>query len=193
MSASSILKIARESGLTADETDALLGVIIARQQETNTDTANAISTFDDDDDNCQTTETTLLTATTTTTTTRQLDADIRRALEWIEILKTTPQRTQAIFSKLCGGKYMHVSEVHLLHPGMYVRWLRPENGTLVVGGRVLSVRASDRGTTVVVCKCGRSRVVQFDFNAVVAFRKLSNDESIVVAVNDHLEQSVKCL
>ena len=115
-------------------------------------------------------------------TTSQLDVDIRQALAAAS--GNSDRLVQIMARKLCDGKYRYINEIHHLRPGAYVRWLREGSSLLTVGGRVATVRPNDNGSMLVACRCGPGRVVQYNFNNALTFQKLSEDELIVLALND---------
>lgn len=82
-----------------------------------------------------------------------------------------------ICSKL--KEYRLVDEIYQLHRGKYVRWLR--DGSLSSGGIVLDIKFLDNGIHV-LCKNNMSRFIQYRFDEVVTFQKLSAEEMLVLMI-----------
>jgi len=82
-----------------------------------------------------------------------------------------------ICSKLMG--YRVVDEIHELHKGKHVRWLRSGNNKLTTGGIVVDIKFMDNGIQV-LCKNSMNRFVQYKFDDCITFQKLSLDEQVIL-------------
>ena len=85
--------------------------------------------------------------------------------------------TEDICKKLMG--YRVVDEVHELHKGKHVRWLRSGNNKLTTGGIVVDIKFMDNGIQV-LCKNSMNRFVQYKFDDCITFQKLSLDEQVIM-------------
>jgi hypothetical protein len=83
----------------------------------------------------------------------------------------------SVCSKL--KEYRLVDEIYQLHRGKYIRWLR--DGSLSSGGIVLDIKFLDNGIHV-LCKNNMSRFIQYRFDEVITFQKLSAEEMLVLMI-----------
>ena len=83
--------------------------------------------------------------------------------------------------KLVG--YRYVDELHLLHKGKYVRWIRLDDSTkqLMKGGIVVDVRFGDIGPNV-VCRMTSGKFLQYRFNQCLTYQKLTDEEQLILSV-----------
>jgi len=82
-----------------------------------------------------------------------------------------------ICKKLMG--YRVVDEVHELHKGKHVRWLRSGSNKLTTGGIVVDIKFMDNGIQV-LCKNSMNRFVQYKFDECITFQKLSLEEQVIL-------------
>lgn len=76
--------------------------------------------------------------------------------------------------------YRYVGDLDGLPYGSYVRWVRVDRDQrLTNGGYVIEVKIEDDGP-VVVCTQQTGRIFQFPFNRALVFRKLSDQEIIIL-------------
>lgn len=97
-----------------------------------------------------------------------------------EILKGKGLSTNKIYDfgmKLSG--YRYVDEIHELHRGKHVRWIR--DNTLTNGGIVVDIRFLDNGIHILCMNAGR-RFIQYKFDDCITFQKLSVDEEMILAI-----------
>lgn len=86
------------------------------------------------------------------------------------------------------GGYRLVDELHELHKGKHVRWIRRENGKLTNGGIVVDIRFLDNGTHI-LCMNSMRKFIQYKFDDCLTFQKLSTEEQLILMAyeyaNDH--------
>lgn len=76
--------------------------------------------------------------------------------------------------------YRYVGDLDALPYGSYVRWVRIDReARLTNGGHIIEVKIEDDGP-IIVCKQHQGRVFQFPFNRALVFRKLSDQEIIIL-------------
>ena len=86
------------------------------------------------------------------------------------------------FKKLAG--YRLVDELHLLHKGKYVRWIRLDKPTILnVGGIVVDIKFTNNGT-IVLCRLTSGRFIQYRFDQCITFQKLTDEESLILMIYD---------
>jgi len=107
----------------------------------------------------------------------------------IRELKTTKEKQRELCEKLIG--YRYVDEIHELHKGKYIRWIRiplkpGDIPTLTNGGLVVNVKFMDNGTHV-VCKNAANRFIQYKYDDCLTFQKLSSEEQLLLLAYEHLE------
>jgi predicted peroxiredoxin len=80
-------------------------------------------------------------------------------------------------SKLVG--YRLVDEIHELHKGKHVRWIRDGTKKLTSGGLVVNIKFTDTGTQIVV-KNAQNRFIQYKFDETTTFQKMTTEEQLIV-------------
>jgi len=119
-----------------------------------------------------------------------------------EIYKTIqklqlPEKTRFEYcQKLIG--YRLVDDVHELHVGKHVRWIRESSQTKVLtngleqvltnGGIVTTIKFLDNGTQV-LCKSNGLRFIQFKFDECIIFQKMSLEEQLIMMAYDYIEKT----
>ena len=76
--------------------------------------------------------------------------------------------------------YRYVSELHVLHRGKYVRWIRldsPEKMT--VGGIVVDIKFGNDGANI-LCRLSSGRFVQYRFDRCLTYQKLTDEERLIL-------------
>jgi sulfite reductase beta subunit-like hemoprotein len=89
-----------------------------------------------------------------------------------------------ICSKLVG--YRFVDEIHELHKGKHVRWIREGTQKLTAGGLVVNIKFTDTGTHLVT-KNAQHRFIQYRFDEAATFQKMTSEEQLIVLA---YEQSI---
>lgn len=88
-----------------------------------------------------------------------------------------------IFDKLIG--YRFVDEIHELHKGKHVRWIRKNTGKLTNGGIVMEIKFLDNGTQI-LCMNSQNRFIQYKFDDCCTFQKLSIEEQLILMAYENL-------
>jgi hypothetical protein len=102
----------------------------------------------------------------------------------IKELGYNTEKTGDICNKLIG--YRFVDELHELHKGKHIRWIRlGSNGTLTNGGIVVNIKFLDNGTQV-LCMGGGNRFIQYKFDECLTFQKLSVEEQLILMAYENL-------
>jgi len=77
-------------------------------------------------------------------------------------------------------EYRYVDEIHQLHKGKHVRWIRTgQKTTLTNGGIIVDVRFLDNGTHVLCMNAGK-RFIQYKFDDCITFQKMTTDEQMIL-------------
>lgn len=80
--------------------------------------------------------------------------------------------------------YRLVDELHELHKGKHVRWIRKDTKKLTNGGIVVDIKFLDTGTQV-LCKNSMNRFIQYKYDQCITFQKLSHTEQLILMVYEH--------
>jgi hypothetical protein len=104
---------------------------------------------------------------------------IQSAIEDIEL-------QQKICLKLLD--YRLVDELHELHKGKHVRWIRRDTNKLTNGGIVVDIKFLDTGTQV-LCKNSMNRFIQYKYDECITFQKLSHTEQLILMAYEHAEET----
>jgi hypothetical protein len=101
---------------------------------------------------------------------------------------TLPQKTRFEYCQKLVG-YRLVDDVHELHVGKHVRWIRESSQTQVLtnGGIVTTIKFLDNGTQV-LCKSTGQRFIQFKFDECIIFQKMSLEEQLIMMAYDYLDK-----
>ena len=109
-----------------------------------------------------------------------------------------PQKTRFEYCQKLVG-YRLVDDVHELHAGKHVRWIRENaqaqvlmNGlaqtqVLTNGGIATTIKFLDNGTQV-LCKLTGQRFIQFKFDECIIFQKMSLEEQLIMMAYDYLDK-----
>jgi NDP-sugar pyrophosphorylase family protein len=105
--------------------------------------------------------------------------------EKMEELKILPKTRLEYCHKLTG--YRLVDDVHELHKGKHLRWIREDSPKLTNGGIVTNIKFLDTGTHV-LCMSNGNRFIQFKFDECIIFQKMTLEEQLIVMAYDYLEK-----
>lgn len=87
--------------------------------------------------------------------------------------------------KLVG--YRYVSELHVLHKGKYVRWIRMDSPQkMTVGGIVVDIKFGDDGANI-LCRLSSGRFVQYRFDRCLTYQKLTDEEQLILMVYEQAQ------
>lgn len=89
---------------------------------------------------------------------------------------------EKICLKLVG--YRMVDELHELHKGKHIRWLRRGTNKLTNGGIVVDIKFLDTGTHI-LCKNSMNRFIQYKYDDCVTFQKMSSTEMLILMAYEH--------
>jgi len=82
--------------------------------------------------------------------------------------------------KLVG--YRFVDELHLLHKGKYVRWIRHDDpGKIMRGGVIVDVQFGDLGANV-LCRLTTGHFLRYRFDKCNTYQKLTEEEQLYLMV-----------
>ncbi len=84
--------------------------------------------------------------------------------------------------KLVG--YRLVEELHELHKGKHVRWIRRDSSHLTNGGIVVDIKFLDDGTHI-LCMNSMKRFIQYKYDDCITFQKLSPTELLILMIYEH--------
>uniref|UniRef100_A0A6C0D554 Uncharacterized protein n=1 Tax=viral metagenome TaxID=1070528 RepID=A0A6C0D554_9ZZZZ len=111
-------------------------------------------------------------------------------MEQLEELKMSPIEIEKTYQKLLG--YRMVDEIHELHKGKHVRWIRTgTNGQyntparLTNGGIVVDIKFLDSGVQV-LCLNSQQRFMQYKFDDCITFQKLSTEEQLILMAYEYI-------
>jgi hypothetical protein len=82
-------------------------------------------------------------------------------------------------------EYRFVDEIYELHRGKHVRWIRKSDISqgLKLGGIVVDIKFLDNGTQILVRnRYSGNKMMQYKFDDVLTFQKLSCDEQIILSL-----------
>lgn len=127
--------------------------------------------------------------------------------ERVSELPISVESMENICKKLIG--YRFVDEIHELHKGKVVSWVRirktatqellestgvtEENNYVIQPklsgtGIVVNIKFSDKGTIVVVANPPNHRFTQYRFDDCLTFQKMSQEEQLILMAYEYLEQ-----
>jgi hypothetical protein len=110
---------------------------------------------------------------------------LREVLLALKTLPLNRSQLKETYGKLLG--YRLVEDLHLLHRGKHVRWIRRPAGPLTLGGIVVNIQFEDHGANV-VCRLLNGRFTKFRFNDCMTFQKLNNYETLILMLQEQLAE-----
>jgi len=116
---------------------------------------------------------------------KTMDDITKQIFDAISELEFTLEEANSICNRLIG--YRHVDEIHELHKGKHIRWIRLKNPTLTNGGILVNIKFLDNGVHI-VCKNSQNRFIQYKFDDAITFQKLSVEEQLILMAYEHLEK-----
>jgi hypothetical protein len=129
-------------------------------------------------------------------------ADVTKQMfETISELDLSLEETQNICNRLIG--YRYVDEIHELHKGKHIRWIRivksnnnNQTGSLndkickkpllTNGGILVNIKFLDNGVHI-ICKNSQNRFIQYKFDDSITFQKLSVEEQLLLMAYENIE------
>lgn len=122
---------------------------------------------------------------------KTMESITQEIYEQIDDLNLSIEQSAEICEKLIG--YRYVDEIHEIHKGKHVRWIRilQENKDkmyLTNGGIVVNVKFLKNGTHI-TCMSKGNRFIQYKFDDCITFQKLSTEEQLILMAYENLEKS----
>ena len=109
-----------------------------------------------------------------------IDSISEHVFNSLKRLRIDPSILSDYCKKLVG--YRHVDELHLLHKGKYVRWLRLEDPTkLMNGGIVVDIKFGDSGANVMI-RLTSGKFLQYRFDKCLTYQKLTEEEQLILTL-----------
>jgi hypothetical protein len=108
---------------------------------------------------------------------------ITDVFEKVDSLVLTTEEKKKICNKLIG--YRYVDELHEIHKGKHVRWIRNSTKKLTNGGIVVDIKFLDNGTQILTMNSQR-QFIQYKFDDCLTFQKLSVEEQLILMAYEHL-------
>jgi len=85
------------------------------------------------------------------------------------------------------SEYRLVNDIHELHKGKQIKWIRPLTNKLVGGGIVVNIKFLDNGTHVVV-KTQSNKFIQIKFDDCWIFQKMLMQEQLILMAYGYLSK-----
>jgi hypothetical protein len=108
---------------------------------------------------------------------------IQEMMQAIQEFGISTEKTHILCEKLT--EYRLVDQIHLLHKGKHIRWIRAGDDKLTNGGVVVDIKFLDTGSHI-LCKNG-PRFLQIPFDDCLIFQKLTADELLLLHCYSMLE------
>lgn len=112
----------------------------------------------------------------------------KEKLDILNDLSLSEENLNEIISKL--DEYIYVDEIPDIKYGNYIRWIslnNMENIKLTHGGIVCDIDICDNGV-IIKCKNFKNRMFSLHLSKSLIFRKLSNQEKVLLSVSDYLSK-----
>ena len=109
-------------------------------------------------------------------------------LQVLKELQLSKNETVDIFKRLTD--YIYVDEMKDLKYGAYMRWInlnKPDDIRLTKGALFCELKITDNGVNI-VCKNYNTRCFQIKMDECLIFRKLTEQELILLSALDHLSK-----
>ncbi len=117
--------------------------------------------------------------------------EIRKKQNVLNDLQLEDEEKEEFMEKL--KNYIYVDDMPSIYHGSYIRWIPlidPERIYLTSGGHVCDINICEKGSSI-VCKCKNFRnpiFLQVKMDQAFIFRKLNNQEQILLQVIKYLEE-----
>lgn len=82
-------------------------------------------------------------------------------------------------------EYRFVDEIHELHKGKMVRWIRNGTNRLTNGGIVTDIKFLDNGVHV-LCMNSQRRFIQYKYDDCYTFQKMNVEEQLILMAYEEL-------
>jgi replicative superfamily II helicase len=129
---------------------------------------------------------------------KTMDDIIKQNFETISELDISLEDTREICNRLIG--YRYVDEIHELHKGKHIRWIRinktsnqlgslnekmSKTPVLTNGGILVNIKFLDNGVHI-ICKNSQNRFIQYKFDDSITFQKLSVEEQLLLMAYENI-------
>ena len=113
-----------------------------------------------------------------------LDKLIQEKIDLFHSLEIDRYTAQTILEKL--ESYMYIDDVYKFEKGRFIRWINAK-GKLMSGGICVDILFTSTGTNI-LCKSGNgARVFQLKFDNNHFFQLLTEEQQLMLAVNEHIQ------
>ena len=103
--------------------------------------------------------------------------NVFESLTQLPISKNT---IESMCEKLSG--YRFVDELHLLHKGKFVRWIRHDNPEKIMkGGIVIDIQFGDFGANI-LCRLVTGSFLRYRFDKCNTYQKLTDEECMILTL-----------
>lgn len=131
---------------------------------------------------------------------KTMDDIIKENFETISELDISLEHTRELCNRLIG--YRYVDEIHELHKGKHIRWIRINNASnqigslndkickmpiLTNGGILVNIKFLDNGVHL-ICKNSQNRFIQYKFDDSITFQKLSIEEQLLLMAYENIHK-----
>jgi hypothetical protein len=113
-------------------------------------------------------------------TTSDITSEIQDKLNEIGL---SDDENEIIIVKL--KEYRFVDEIHELHKGKMVRWIRNGTNRLTNGGIVTDIKFLDNGVHV-LCMNSQRRFIQYKYDDCYTFQKMNVEEQLILMAYEEL-------
>jgi len=104
----------------------------------------------------------------------------------INELNLSEEKMREFCNKLIG--YRYVDEIHEIHKGKHIRWLKYNTDRLTNGGIVVDIKFMDNGTQI-LCMNSQKRFMQYKFDDCLTFQKLSVEEQLILMAYEYIDKT----
>ena len=92
---------------------------------------------------------------------------------------------ESVFQKLAG--YRFVPELHLLHRGKFVRWIRHDKPEILIrGGIVVDIQFGDFGVNI-LCRLMNGTFIKYRFDKCHTYQKLTEEECLILSLYSNVK------
>jgi hypothetical protein len=84
------------------------------------------------------------------------------------------------------SEYRLVNDIHELHKGKHIKWIRVSNERLIGGGIVVNIKFTDNGTHILV-KNLLNKFIQIKWDDCWIFQKMTMEEQLILMAYGYLE------
>lgn len=110
------------------------------------------------------------------------------ATDVVDSMKSASYISRPLINEFCSKLfgYRFVPELHLLHKGKYVRWIRnTESPKLSRGGVVVDIKFGREGANI-LCRTAAGRFTQYRFDLCLTYQKLTDEEQLILMIYERV-------